>query len=543
VCEWLDLLGCWALISALPQVKTRLITFQLILCTASASPLFVGLGALAIVDNLPNSVDTQTCNYSYDDLARLGGVNANGHSVDCGTKWGQSFTYDPFGNITKQGSSTFAPTYSTTTNQFTVSGANVQYDGNGNLKTDNLSNTYTWDPNWGNPASVNGTNLIYDALGQMVEQQNGSTYTQMLYSQIGKTAIMNGQTLSKAFVTLPGGGTAIYKSTGLAYYRHADWLGSSRLTSTPARAVHSDSAYAPFGEEYAKSGTDDPSFTGQNADTNSTLYDFTFREYRPSQGRWVSPDPLGLGAANPGNPQSWNRYAYVLNNPLIAIDPLGLTCAAGEDGNWYDNGDGNGCGLAGQSVADNPINPDTVVNVNDTVEDVPTWDDNVYFFLLWASGIGPGTINYGPNDGMTQQLAGTSTFDQLRQKYKQQGCPNTGKPIPGGDHVTPFIEGYLPPGNSALAQVGGFSATGSTTGNVTTFTITNVAGQASFSGATTFGPTGAYILSVVGGAAFEPLNLPTVNGVRKNPYGANGSFHDITQKFTWTENNLCKQGG
>jgi RHS repeat-associated protein len=171
--------------------------------------------------------------------------------------------------------------------------------------------------------------LIYDALGQMVEQQNGSTYTQMLYSQIGKTAIMNGQTLSKAFVALPGGGTAIYNSTGLAYYRHTDWLGSSRLTSTPARAVHSDSAYAPFGEEYTKSGSDDPSFTGQNADTSSTLYDFTFREYSPSQGRWVSPDPARLAVANLSAPQSWNRYAYVLNDPLRAIDPDELLDRAG----------------------------------------------------------------------------------------------------------------------------------------------------------------------------------------------------------------------
>jgi hypothetical protein len=57
-----------------------------------------------------------------------------------------------------------------------------------------------------------------------VEQQNGTTYTQMLYSPMGETAIMSGQTLTKAFVGLPGGGTAIYNSSGLAYYRDSDWL-------------------------------------------------------------------------------------------------------------------------------------------------------------------------------------------------------------------------------------------------------------------------------------------------------------------------------
>jgi len=41
-------------------------------------------------------------------------------------------------------------------------------------------------------------------------------------------------------------------------------------------------------------------------------------------GRWISPDPAGLAAVDPSNPQSWNRYAYVGNNPLSMIDPLGL---------------------------------------------------------------------------------------------------------------------------------------------------------------------------------------------------------------------------
>jgi hypothetical protein len=37
-----------------------------------------------------------------------------------------------------------------------------------------------------------------------------------------------------------------------------------------------------------------------------------------------SPDPSGLAAVNPANPQSRNAYAYVTNQPLTATDPLGL---------------------------------------------------------------------------------------------------------------------------------------------------------------------------------------------------------------------------
>jgi hypothetical protein len=42
------------------------------------------------------------------------------------------------------------------------------------------------------------------------------------------------------------------------------------------------------------------------------------------RGRWMSPDPAGVGAASPQAPQTWNRYAYVANNPLSAVDPTGL---------------------------------------------------------------------------------------------------------------------------------------------------------------------------------------------------------------------------
>jgi RHS repeat-associated protein len=282
------------------------------------------LQQLAIIDNIPGTSDTQTCNYYYDDLARLGGKDANGYSVDCGTKWQQLFTFDAFGNVSKSGTGTFLPTYSAATNQFTLSGATVRYDANGNLLTDNL-NSYTWDQNWGNPASVNATTLVYDALGRMVEQQNSSAYTEILYSPAGKTALMNGQALAKAFIHLPGRATAIYNSTGLVYYRHSDWLNSSRLTSTQARGLYSSSAYAPFGEQYAVAGASDPSFTEENSDTSSTLYDFTFREHSPSQGRWISPDPAGMAAADPTSPQTWNRYGYVNDDPLDTFDSLGLT--------------------------------------------------------------------------------------------------------------------------------------------------------------------------------------------------------------------------
>jgi RHS repeat-associated protein len=301
------------------------------------------LASLDVADPF-NSANTQNCSYGYDDLARIASVN-------CGATWSQTFSYDPFGNIEKSGNMSFMPAYSSATNQMaSIGNFTPTYDANGNVTNDGL-NTFAWDAN-GRPTTADGVTLTYDALGRMVEQDNGGAYTEIVYGPTGtKLALMNGQSLTKAFVPLPAGATAIYNSSGLEYYRHADWLGSARLTSTPSRTVSGDVAYAPFGETYASSGSPDVSFTGQNPDTNANLYDFMYREYG-IQGRWPSPDPLGPGAFNLADPQSLNLYAYVLNNPTTLIDLSGLdpcpppydqnTCVQVFGGGGM-GGNGNGC--------------------------------------------------------------------------------------------------------------------------------------------------------------------------------------------------------
>jgi hypothetical protein len=45
------------------------------------------------------------------------------------------------------------------------------------------------------------------------------------------------------------------------------------------------------------------------------------RYYSPNLGRFVSVDPVG-GVV--GSSQSWNRYSYVNNNPIVLIDPTGM---------------------------------------------------------------------------------------------------------------------------------------------------------------------------------------------------------------------------
>jgi RHS repeat-associated protein len=130
--------------------------------------------------------------------------------------------------------------------------------------------------------------------------------------------------IQQLYVPLPGGAAAEYYSWGLSDYRHSDWLASNRLESSTTRTILDNNAYAPFGEPYAQTGNGEISFTGQNKDTVWLQYDFLARQYDPKQGRWISPDPAGLDAVDPSNPQTWNRYAYVANNPLAYVDPFGL---------------------------------------------------------------------------------------------------------------------------------------------------------------------------------------------------------------------------
>lgn len=200
---------------------------------------------------------------------------------------------------------------------------------------------------------------------------------------------MNGQTLVKAFVPLPGGAQAVYGPSGILYYGHSDHLGSIRLGSTSSRTLSFDLAYAPFGETYASSGAADPDFTGQRQDTVSGVYDFPAREYS-NEGRWASPDPSGPAAFHRTDPQTINRYVYGRNTPLSVIDPTGLddvliddgedpqnplsggaSGGGGAGGTWGIDGTGD-TGDKGDTIIVNA--PTTTITVTDTSTPVSTED-------------------------------------------------------------------------------------------------------------------------------------------------------------------------
>ncbi|PYV31522.1 MAG: hypothetical protein DMG22_16405, partial [Acidobacteria bacterium] len=54
----------------------------------------------------------------------------------------------------------------------------------------------------------------------------------------------------------------------------------------------------------------------------TNLYPRPTRRYAVSYSRWLSPDPENAGA-DVSDPQSWNAYSYVANNPMSRTDPEG----------------------------------------------------------------------------------------------------------------------------------------------------------------------------------------------------------------------------
>lgn len=106
-------------------------------------------------------------------------------------------------------------------------------------------------------------------------------------------------------------------------YFHLDHLGSPRVITDGAGAVVSTHHYMPYGEELPlqpMSSGNSRQFTGHERDAESGLDYALARYYASSLARFVGVDPDG---ANPANPQSWNKYAYALNNPVKFLDISG----------------------------------------------------------------------------------------------------------------------------------------------------------------------------------------------------------------------------
>jgi RHS repeat-associated protein len=124
-------------------------------------------------------------------------------------------------------------------------------------------------------------------------------------------------------------------------YLFADQLGSTSVVANSSGSKTAEVRYKAWGEDRYTSGTV-PSgyrFTGQRIEATLGLYYYGARWYDASLGRFLSADTI---VPNMGDPQAWDRYAYVNNNPVVFVDPTGHMADRGGGASsmgdkWWEN--------------------------------------------------------------------------------------------------------------------------------------------------------------------------------------------------------------
>jgi RHS repeat-associated protein len=114
---------------------------------------------------------------------------------------------------------------------------------------------------------------------------------------------------------------AVRKPDGAVNWLHGDHLGSTSLATDADGQQVSRQLYYPFGEVRWASADmpTDFGYTGQRLDGTGLMF-YHARYYAPYLNRWIQPDNI---VPQLENPQSLNRFSYVLNNPLKFTDPSG----------------------------------------------------------------------------------------------------------------------------------------------------------------------------------------------------------------------------
>ncbi|NVB39642.1 HNH endonuclease [Pseudenhygromyxa sp. WMMC2535] len=281
--------------------------------------------------------------FSYDDLHRP----IQTTTTKAGSEHVRHFAYDALGNLA-----------------FASDRGAYDYDANGRL-TYADGRTHTWDPK-GNllareapgetlkitytafdaPAQLLENNLLteleYDAdqtrVYRYAEAQDGpreTIYVTDLYQR------QRTPETTEHHYYIPGPERLIadvvdthsdLEATRTTHYIHVDHLGSTDALSSKAGVLEHRQSYDLWGkardpedwtlpEEFAALSPINRGYTGHEAQSDSGLLHMRGRMYDPHLGRMASADPF---VVDPLSSSGWNRYAYVLNQPLARTDPSGF---------------------------------------------------------------------------------------------------------------------------------------------------------------------------------------------------------------------------
>ncbi|HET9283984.1 MAG TPA: RHS repeat-associated core domain-containing protein [Candidatus Angelobacter sp.] len=284
------------------------------------------------ITNYKDTARNQT--FTYDPLNRLlsaqnAGTNCAATTANGKTEyWGNSYTYDAWGNLLQKSvtkcSAENAIFTATVTNQFLY----YSYDAAGNMLNDGVF-AYNFDPE-NRVTGAAGYAYTYDADGERVKKSNGTTGTLYWYMTPGIVAEtdLSGNNPHE-YVFFNGERIARKDSNRLVYYYFSDHLKTASVVTDSAGGIRAESDYYPWGGElqFTTNDSNHYKFTGKERDGETGLDYFGARYYSNALGRFMTPDWAAKATAVPyadfGSPQSLNLYSYTKNNPTTFGDADG----------------------------------------------------------------------------------------------------------------------------------------------------------------------------------------------------------------------------
>jgi RHS repeat-associated protein len=280
----------------------------------------------------------RTQNFDYDNLNRIVDAYTTG-TTSASKHWGGTFSIDPWGNLYSVGPYTGhvnqppgPATTATTKNQLVGLGHDIA----GNV-VQNGSASYTYDDE-NRITNTAGVSYRYDANGERVIKCTGTypscSSATLYWKGTGSDALVETSwtgAINSEYVFVNGKRVARRDSSGSVYYYFSDHLGTADVITNSGGTTQKESDYYPYGGEVPITGSsfaNNYKFTGKERDGESGLDNFGARYDASSLGRFMTPDPVSATPLHIINPQRWNMYSYVMNNPLTYVDPDGKDAIA-----------------------------------------------------------------------------------------------------------------------------------------------------------------------------------------------------------------------
>ena len=197
----------------------------------------------------------------------------------------------------------------------------------GSAAQETVTHNYEWTPldRLAQVTTPAGTSSYsYDGDGLRVRKDAPDATTVYVRDHLGRVIAEYDETgnLLNEYVYAGPRRIARISAAGERVYFHADAVGTPLLTTESSGAVMWRGESLPFGGEATSVGFDERhKFAGKELDGETGLFEFGARFYDADLGRFLSVDEV---AGDPASPQSWNRYAYSLNNPLTLVDSNGF---------------------------------------------------------------------------------------------------------------------------------------------------------------------------------------------------------------------------